>query len=297
MRFDEIMNQISICDREIRLNQLRVKIPSDICKIDDPVVANKRLVKFLTNVIYLELHLCVKYFKSDDQPFKSYFDVAEEEIIFLLNRCNLGGARIDDNWICEELSADEVLAKNTKTGIEVRIPRFSILNSKIAKGDFLRVTMPNHSLFASPGYYVAQGGSGPPKESASEKIIRIYFNSNLAGACKLMILLTSLAKENCIKIQIKASNNHEGYNRADSLVLFLSQADLIRFEVELEYIFLQCENELANTVSLFCKKIFPGVGVAEELFSNQKIKKSFGELASSELAGLIVSKHYKELLI
>jgi hypothetical protein len=123
----------------------------------------------------------------------------------------------------------------------------------------------------SYGFYTLVGNAS--EDYPNDVTVRIYWNINSAGAKILIKHITTELNADEIPFQFKTLSNPFDYNRTDAAVLYIKKKYLENCSKKIDKIYAEIKNFIKPDTSLFVKKIYPGIGIAEDIEGNE----SFGQ--------------------
>lgn len=277
-----------LSDRII-INSKPIFFPKFILETQDEAEKKNTLLKFISNVIYTELHTRTNFELDEQYAKKNLYEKADETLIMLFELNNHGDGWIDHNWRILEIKPNGAIkAVNISNGIKVNLKPKKLINQNYSAGEIIAVKRAKSSLYTSPGYYVGISNYGMP-HNAGQPITRLYANINIEGSARFISSISEFAKLKKLELYFKVSNNSRGYNRADAAVVYLSATDFKENKAAFIKLFNNLKAYLTDEVSLFCERLCFGVGLAFEEPSKLPIATiSYGEKASKELARKIL---------
>jgi hypothetical protein len=162
--------------------------------------------------------------------------------------------------------------------------------SPIHVGSTVELLMPKEQLGISPGFYLAHGNVDLDPGS-ERRIVRVYWNTNAAGAVKLMASLTDGLNARGLAFQLKVMAHPDCFTRRDAAVLYLRGDDFDAAAPALARARAVAAGQIGAAVPAFTKPVAPGVAVAE----NPSEGTSFGWHRCGLLAEAIVDGHERRL--
>lgn len=139
-------------------------------------------------------------------------------------------------------------------------------------------------LRIAPGFYTALGEGELPV--TARPMTRVYWHVTPAGAAHLVSALTKSLNGNGIGFRLKVVDRPNGFDRADSLVLYLDPEGWASASPLLERAHARGQ-DLLPTVPAYTKRLADGVGVAEDAGNGE----SFGQSRCLLLAESLVAAH------
>jgi hypothetical protein len=136
------------------------------------------------------------------------------------------------------------------------------------------IFMPKNRLMQ--GFYVAVGNEGMQSVGEGMTIVRVYFNFTAEGAVEVMRELTSRLNEESILFSFKVLYDPDDYGRYDSGVLYFDREDYPAVRQVLDAVYRDTDRYFQPEIPLFSKKLFPGMGLAEEPHIHLAGAESFG---------------------
>jgi len=124
---------------------------------------------------------------------------------------------------------------------------------------FLSKELPN----AQPGFYITIGDT-PFDRFTEGRMLRVYFNIEERGAEDLVAAVTETLNAFLIPFRFKILRNRGCFVRADASVIYCGRRYFGILSRLLPRIYERVKDTLRETVPLFTKRLFPGVGFAED---------------------------------
>ena len=246
------------------------------------------LIQALTNTIYSRFYCGITPENVTNKiPSKS----ERAAFMEILSKANTSKDGLDYNWTIYNVEASG--------------------NAFVKKNDALRWLQPNGYYFADPNqkkpalntkvnliktrekkdiqpvFYHVFSNEMFPQEVA---LGRIYWNVTPEGAPVLIKEITTALNEYKIPFQFKCLNHPELYVRTDSAVLYLDKKHVQIVSILLKSIIENLKPYLVDRIPLFTKKLFKGVGYAEDPGKGQ----SFGMSRSIAIAEAIFESFQKK---
>lgn len=254
-------------------------------KVSDHSTERQNLINSLTNTIYSHYYCGIS----------------------LDNRSHRSPSKKDRNIFMDHLSE----SNTSKGGYDVNWKIYSADaqgNAFVEKGQTLRWLQPKTFVYQNPRQQRPQVNTyvniQNPKESRTiqevfyhvfsdelfpqeVELARFYWNIKPDSTAKLIKLLTSTLNSYRIPFQFKCLNHPDLYMRTDAAVLYLNKKSVQIVSVLLKYIFAELKDDLFEDIPMFTKKLFKGVGYAEDPGKGM----SFGMSRSSVIAEALVSSY------
>jgi hypothetical protein len=205
-----------------------------------------------------------------------------EDYVNNLSAANSGTGTWDPGWRIENMLKNGQI-KVSKNGLNLwaRPEQFFSYDHiyEVGKLGYIRIGKEMRGLM--PGFYCALGNKA---ESTAEHnddltIVRLYWNIIPGGAVLLMKYLTRELNRIEVPFRFKILNNPINFSRTDAAVLYIHEDYFRECLYSLPIIYQQVKNYLNPSVSIFTKRIAPGLGLAEELKKPEKTEEieSFGQ--------------------
>jgi hypothetical protein len=252
---------------------------------DPNSTANReRLVECLRSAIYLECYSHLPPTSYD--PLRSQADTFIEK----LAAANSVHDRWDGGWVITDIDvAGFITAEKEGRTTVLSASELAIdgrFNSNILEGAEITVRRQGSSFSWQPGFYVVYG-EHPQVEEAETKLLRLYFNTNSTDIFPLLKLMTSNLNRYQVPHQLKCPSYVEGYQRVDSMVVYIDRR-FFDFVVRiLSEHHSSIEKLLEPATPVFTKRLRPGIGFAEDPGRGQ----SFGGHRCGILAEGIIRAH------
>jgi hypothetical protein len=116
---------------------------------------------------------------------------------------------------------------------------------------------------AQPGFYIAVGET-PFDRFTEGRMLRVYFNIEERGAEELVAAVTETLNAFLIPFRFKILNNRGCFTRADGSVIYCGRRYFGILSRLLPRIYERVKHALREPVPLFTKRLFSGVGLAED---------------------------------
>lgn len=123
------------------------------------------------------------------------------------------------------------------------------------------VRLPASLYRISPGFCMALGNASP---GFGADVVRVYWNLSPAGALQLIHQVTVVLNELQVPFQLKAVDTRQGYDRADSAVLYLVGSDSRAWLPHVTRIGSALAPWLEDWTPAMTFPLAPGIGVAED---------------------------------
>jgi predicted DNA-binding WGR domain protein len=247
------------------------------------------LINSLTNTIYSRFYCGIK---NEDYTTTIPPKAAREEFMNQLSQANASQDGLDYHWNIYNIdtaSGNVYVQKNGElrwlqpNGYYFANPQQqqAALNTKV---NLIR-QKENKSL--QPVFYHVFSNEMFPQEA---EIGRIYWNISPEGAAILINLLTTTLNEYKIPFQFKCLNHPELYIRSDAAVLYVTKKHVQLLSIILHSVIPNLEPYLVDEIPMFTKRLFKGVGYAEDPGKGQ----SFGMSRSTTIATALVEAFQQE---
>lgn len=234
------------------------KLPASITRNLNDQTARSILLYALHMKLYRDFY--TRGFASPEvrEAGQAIADLGPGGFVQSLEESNSGRGHWENGWTCLEQQDDARLVE--KDGLTLwALEAHCRVTDKGGKTDNVKLRLPKGLLAMSPGYYLALGDA-PFVNAAPD--LRIYWNLHASGAAKLLEIATERLNGAGIPFRLKVLNEPSRYNRCDSGVLYVSQGDFPR--LELEQIYRALEGHLKSDVPAFTKLLAPGCALAED---------------------------------
>jgi len=133
----------------------------------------------------------------------------------------------------------------------------------------LTVTGRRESAKEQPGFWIT---SSPAWYEAMAPLLRIYWNTSPEGGVHLAELITSMLPQT-LAYSLKLPVDEVGYQRADSVVLYIQAEDFTGSSAMLHQLYLEAASALFPQEVPWSKTVAPGISLAEDPPDEQE---SFG---------------------
>lgn len=241
------------------------------------------LVKSIQLTFYHTLHCKNIDFANGSMRFS--YDI-ERRFVDLLSQANSSNGMWEYGWEIMEIKEDgndkTIKVKNGDDMILYQdTNQFRTFDGQFEVGKKGSIFMPKEMRHMSYGFYTAIGNTSD--EYPSDIVVRMYWNINSSGAPILLKHITTELNTADIPFQFKTLSNPFDYKRTDAAVLYIKKKYLQQCSNQLLQIYEKIKNFLKSETSLFVKKIYPGIGIAEDISESE----SFGENRTRILAEAI----------
>lgn len=247
------------------------------------------LINALTNTIYAKFYCGIK-----DGNHTSKIPPQAERNAFMeqLSQANTSDNGFDYNWNIYNVDTTTGSAFVQKNGelrwLQPNGYQFANPQQKqVAINTKVNIARQKENRNLQPVFYHVFSNEMFPQEV---ELGRFYWNITPDGATKLINLLTTTLNEYKIPFQFKCLNHPELYVRTDAAVLYLSKKHVQLVSIILKNVIPNLEPYLVDEIPMFTKRIFKGVGYAEDPGKGQ----SFGMSRSSTIAAALVDAFQQE---
>ncbi len=198
-----------------------------------------------------------------------------------LRAAHAGSHRWQNGWKIERVAKNGQLIVNRHSSRKLLYPGDYQLAGSAATGLLtgrsLRIIQRNDSTASNPGYWSSFSSSWQQSESA---IYRLYWNVDYAGAIALTRSISEILSDN-IAWSFKVPIERDGYNRADTVVLYLLNGSFTALQPALKKIWLSVNNLLLDRTPRMARKLATGLALAENPLDAEE---SFGLYVCRQLA-------------
>lgn len=212
------------------------------------------------------------------------------EFIEALSQANTSNGRWEYGWAIMEIMDDDKTIKIKKDEniiLYQNINHFRTPNGNLQVGEIGSILMPKEMRQISYGFYISVGNASD--DYPNDVSVRIYWNINSVGAKILIKHITTELNADEIPFEFKTLASPFGYNRTDAAVLYIKKRYLENCSKKIDKIYAEIKNFVKPDTSLFVKKIYPGLGIAEDPGG----KESFGQNRTRILAEAIIASKAK----
>ena len=247
------------------------------------------LINALTNTIYSKFYCGIK---NDKHTSKLPPKTEREGFMNELSQANTSTNGFDYHWNIYNIDTKTGSVYVQKNG-ELRWLQpnsFQFVNpqqTQAAINTKVNLSRQKENRNLQPVFYHVFSNEMFPQEA---EIGRIYWNVTPEGASKLINILTTTLNDYKIPFQFKCLNHPELYVRSDSAVLYLSKKHVQIVAMILHHVIPNLEPYLVDEIPMFTKKLYKGVGYAEDPGKGQ----SFGMSRSSTIATALVEAFQQE---
>ncbi|MFE7541890.1 T3SS effector HopA1 family protein [Streptomyces platensis] len=236
-------------------------------------------------VPHLSRFLYLSYYAGDTRAARWLIDGApvvlgtrkreDPAVASALAKANQGSGYWDTDWAM--VTAGPAGRRVCKNGLTLTVSGEEALPSSAAPGQRVSVRFPPERPYMYPGWYLAIGDKGMPRHG-ERPVVRLYYAPHHpAAAAGLVRAITGQLCAAEVPYQLKAANHPEGYERRDSMVLYLYRDDWRRQERELVDIHGKHLDALRDTGPAFALELGRGWWLADEPEQRQGRLMSFGQ--------------------
>jgi hypothetical protein len=207
-----------------------------------------------------------------------------------LAQSNHGQGYSDPNWVVTKQERKHW--RVTKNGLTLHInpERHLVKTPEVTPLDQL-VSIKMPPSVVDHGKYIAMGDAGSPDHadvSQNSIVTQLYFNVSADGAVILMDSLTQ--KLNALKIPFSFNVLYDEakFCTPNSAILELLSCDFELVNPFIKSIYQQNKNCFKLEVLFFCKKLAPGLGLAEKPLSKNFPQENIGQYYSKIIAKALV---------
>lgn len=254
---------------------------------------SKLLVSHLSNTMY-QIYHCRKgegAYKKGTMVAYHHSSSKFRDFIETLSKANTGHGTWEPGWEVRKIEGNGQLAAY-KDGLTLWIsPKQFLLydDGEIAIGKKGYIAMVKEFRTLLPGFYMANGDA--PLDQ-TPPLTRIYWNVDSQDAALLLNVLTRELNNEDIPFQFKILSDPGTFYRMDAGVLYISKRHLEKSKNALKNIYGRTRKTFKPETSLFCKRLAPGVSLAED----PKNGESFGQHRTRLLAEAMYQTHEKNIL-
>lgn len=256
---------------------------------------SKLFVLHLSNIMYQVYH-CRKREGAYEKGMAAYHRSSSNsnksrDFVETLSKANTGHGTWEPGWEVRKIEKNGQLAAY-KDGLTLWIsPKQFLLydDGEMAVGKKGYIAMVKEFRSLLPGFYMANGDA--PLDQ-TPPLTRIYWNVGSQDAALLLSILTRELNNENIPFQFKILSDPSSFSRMDAGVLYISKRHLEKSRNALRNIYERTKKTFKPETSLFCKRLAPGVSLAED----PKNGESFGQHRTRLLAEAVYQTHEKNIL-
>jgi hypothetical protein len=261
---------------------------------ENNTMTKENLTALLATYLYQVKHCRQSLIDEHTAQYQNSLDDRNRVRIFLelLSSANNGVGNWEPGWSVYKLEKNGKIAVKKNDLILWVLPhQFALSDNKQARiGDKCYVAMVKEFRELLPGYYMTNGNTALKEQPF---ITRIYWNISSNGAVSLLKSLTTELNRENIPFQFKILKNEDQYTRADAGVLYMDKRDIGKAVNTLSIIYNEIKSFLKPSVSLFTRKLVPGISLAEDPSSGE----SFGQQRTRLFAEAIYDIHSKKISV
>ena len=257
-------------------------------QVSDAHEERQNLVTHLTNTIYAHYYCGIE---SEKSHYQKTSKTEQQAFMDRLSQANSSQGGLDYNWKIYSVDAsgnafvkkDGELRWLQPKSFQYQNPRqqYHQVNT------FVHIHKKRDSRTIQEVFYHVFSDEIFPQEI---ELARIYWNIKPESAHKLVKVLTTTLNDYRIPFQFKCLNHPDLYIRTDAAVLYLDKRNLQVVSVLLKSILNELKDDLREGIPMFTKKLFNGVGFAEDPGRGM----SFGMSRSTVIAEALVDAFLSE---
>jgi hypothetical protein len=260
--------------------------------VENEVRVKENLTALLASYLYQVKHCRQPLIDEHTAQYQNSLVDRNRVGIFLelLSNANNGVGNWEPGWsVCKLEKNGKIAVKKNDLMIWALPHQLALSDNKQARlGDKCYVAMVKEFRELLLGYYMANGNTALKEQPF---ITRIYWNISSNGAVSLLKSLTTELNRENIPFQFKILKNENLYTRADAAVLYMDKGDIRKAVNSLLIIYNKIKSFLKPSVSLFTRKLVPGVSIAEDPSNGE----SFGQQRTRLFAEAIYDIHSKKI--
>lgn len=174
-----------------------------------------------------------------------------------------GGSWRDPGWIVTSLSPPRAVISRAGLSVTAFIEELDHADTGgPAVGDDVALRRPPVLPGVSPGYLTVAGDT--PFPQGAQQLLRHYWNVSADGAPALIGALGRTLDRHRVAFRLKVVASPLGYDRCDSAVLYTLRTDHVLTHDLVGAAWRKVARFLANEVPVFCLRLAPGLGLAED---------------------------------
>lgn len=236
----------------------------------------------LERFLYLTIHC--------RQPAEQFSWAAPDEstlvqgFVSRLSRAHAGRGSWQPGWVIHSREPGGIIVEKDGLRLQVRPGQFRASRGRARRpGVHGSVRMPKEYREMFSGFYMALGDRD---NNGDGDIVRLYWHLTSGGAEPFLAHLTRGLNRARVSFRLKLLANPLGYVRSDAAVLYLWRQDFERAHPVVRRTYDYVQRFLRSPVSLYAKRLAPGLGLAEQPPDHS----SFGENRSRLLAEALASE-------
>lgn len=244
------------------IEKIQIMDPSNaLSTLGDTSETNKQ--KYI-NVLLTDIYN--NYYQVDQSSQGKAPEYKNADFIIELSQANKGTGTWEDGWLFlgKDIKAQKMVVQKGGINFWVEEDRVWLLSEHREEASCL-VKVEKENRFGNDYFYYAFGDT-PKREVASylNQPLRFYWNLTAEGALRYMALVTEQLNQKGIVFSTKVLSNPEAYTRTDSGVLYVDASQLEQVLPCIVSIQQSLQGCLKESVPMFVKPLFPGVGFAED---------------------------------
>lgn len=246
---------------------------------------DENVVDILTAVLYSECYAKKKSVQLLGETL--WMGNTENEYLFIdqLSANNCTEVHIENGWTVKNVQSNGFMELGKSA-----IKKIVALTAYIKAGpsdipninQVISITLPKEDRWIQQGFYYVY--SNEPFD-AFQPMVRIYWNTDSAGAILLVKAITQQLNLYHIPFIFKCLNHPAAYTRRDPCVLYLSKKYYTICSWLLDTIEVELKNHLYEDVPLFAYKHSNGIGIAENPLTNESFGMNRMKMVAEALIG------------
>jgi hypothetical protein len=257
-------------------------------QIADEHTERQNLVNHLISTIYSYYYCGIQ---SDKNGNKKPSKGEQQTFMDQLSKANTSKGGLDYNWKIYSVDPSGNAFVQKDGELRWLQPKtFQYLNPRQQQpqiNTFVHIHKQRESRTIQPVFYHVFSDEIFPQEV---ELSRIYWNIKPESAPKLINVLSSTLNDLHIPFQFKCLNHPDLYVRSDAAVLYLHKKNVHVVSIVLKSILNELKDDLQEGIPMFTKKLFKGVGFAEDPGKGM----SFGMSRSTVIADALVDAFLSE---
>jgi hypothetical protein len=192
---------------------------------------------------------------------------ADEGFVEALRAANAGADRLDAGWrMIGALPSGQIVAQREGAARALWPGEFvapETPGNPPRPGAAISLFLPRESRTLQPGFYFAFGGAAGDGLDEARRL-RFYWHVRADGAPRLVAALTSALQRFQVPFRFKCLAGRAYYDRRDAAILYVGRRHYHLVAALLVDIHAQVAADLEPDTPLFCKRLAPGLALAED---------------------------------
>lgn len=193
--------------------------------------------------------------------------LTDDGFVEALRAANAGADRLDAGWrMIGALPSGQILAQREGAALALWPGEFvapETPGNPPRPGAAISLFLPRESRTLQPGFYFAFGGTAGDALDEARRL-RFYWHVRADGAPRLVAALTTALNRFQVPFRFKCLAGRAYYDRRDAAILYVARRHYHLVAMLLADIHARIAADLEPDTPLFCKRLAPGLALAED---------------------------------